>query len=449
MEATTVLTAVAIEKYKPGVKRRRIRDAKAKSLFLIVMPSGHKSFQMRFRRPDGKMGKITLGPYSDVELQGEPQIGQPLSLAAARQLAAQVHRRRALGEDVVSDHKARKHRFRDRLKDRASVSFAAYARQFLDEHRTRSGEPPRRLRETAGMLGFIDGEVVAGGLAERWADKPVAEIAGHDLWSVIDEARRSGIPGRGRRNKGISEARGRALFSALSNLFAWLQQHRRIERNPCEGILKSSARPARDRTLTNDEIRWFWAACELMNDRFEPLLKILLLTGARRREVGGMRRAELDEDVWRLPGTRTKNHRAHIVPLAPLVRDLIPAGPGTFVFSTTGGEHPVSGFSRLKPRLDAAMLAIAQKERRDVTIAPWRLHDLRRTAVTGMAELGIAPHVIELVVNHAGGARAGVAGIYNRSELLAERRAALERWAAHIDGLTSGRPTKVVRLNVR
>ena len=101
----------------------------------------------------------------------------------------------------------------------------------------------------------------------------------------------------------------------------------------------------------------------------------------------------------------------------------------------------------MKRRLDAAMLALARKERGGkATIAPWRLHDLRRVAVTGMVELGIAPHVVEVVVNHISGHRAGVAGVYNRSELLDERRAALERWSQHVAGLVSGDQANVVAL---
>jgi integrase len=175
------------------------------------------------------------------------------------------------------------------------------------------------------------------------------------------------------------------------------------------------------------------------------------LTGQRRNEVAGMTRDELHDDgTWHLPGGRTKNGRAHIVCLAPLARELIAsvkAKPDSPLIFTTTGTTSVSGWSRTKARLDAAMLAIAKKERGANAVIPaWRLHDLRRSAVTGMAELGIRPDVIEKVVNHVSGTRAGVAGTYNRSELLPERREALERWAAHVEGLVSGRPAKILPL---
>ena len=145
--------------------------------------------------------------------------------------------------------------------------------------------------------------------------------------------------------------------------------------------------------------------------------------------------------MWHLSGSRTKNRLAHLVPLPALARSIIagmPAGPTQFIFTTSAGRPPTS-WSGPKATLDAAMLTLAREERGpNAVIEPWRLHDLRRTAVTGMAELGIRPDVIELVVNHAGGSRGGIAGVYNRSELLDERRAALERWAAHVERLLRG-----------
>ena len=460
-----ILTDAACRKFVPGPKRRRIRDAAARSLFLVVEPSGHKAWQMRFRRPDGRPGKITLGPFdrSGRELTGDPQIGQPLTLQAARQLAATVHRDRALGHDVVADHRARRHRQRTEIKERAANTFGAGVRAYIAEY---ARPETRNWLETARLLGLRyhgDGEPeeAKGGLAQRWGDRPVAGIDAHDVWSVIDEARRVAIPGITARNRDISDSRGRALFAALSSMFSWLKRQRRVESNPCAGVHRPAGPKARDRVLTADEIRWFWRACESVDAPlapsaprpFGPLLKVLLLTGQRRNEVAGMARGELSDDgaTWNIPGSRTKNGRAHIVPLSPLVRELIasvkakPDSP--FIFTTTG-TTPVSGWSRMKDRLDAAMLAAAREEGHAV-IQPWTLHDLRRTFVTGMVELHVPPHVVELVVNHISGTRAGVAGTYNRSELLPERKAALERWATHVRGLVVPWPDSVVTLSSR
>jgi integrase len=233
-------------------------------------------------------------------------------------------------------------------------------------------------------------------------------------------------------------------------MFTWLQHQRRVTSNPCTGLHRPAAPRARERTLSNDEIRLFWQACAEVGEPFGSVFKLLLLAGARLNEVAGMRRDELREDgTWHLPGNRTKNKRPHTVPLPPAAHAFIAAAPGQkqIVFSTTG-RTPPSGWSRAKARLDTKMLAIARMERgAEVTIAPWRLHDLRRTAVTGMAELGIRPDVIELVVNHVSGTRGGIAGVYNRSELQPERREALKRWSRHVVGLLAPQSGKVVKLH--
>ena len=183
------------------------------------------------------------------------------------------------------------------------------------------------------------------------------------------------------------------------------------------------------------------------------MCKVALLTGVRREEVRRMSRAEISADgtTWSLSGSRTKNGRPHVVPLSPIVREIIGAmprieGEAGYLF-TIDGRRPIAGIAKNKERLDRAVLEAARMECGEgATIAPWRLHDLRRTFVTGLAELGIRPDVIELTVNHVSGTRNGIAGIYNKSELLVERRAALERWAAHIHGLVSDSASKVITL---
>jgi integrase len=174
---------------------------------------------------------------------------------------------------------------------------------------------------------------------------------------------------------------------------------------------------------------------------FGDLCKLLLLTGSRREEVARMTWAELADDLstLRLPGNRTKNHKPHNVPLSALAREILAGAPkisDVYVFSTNG-TTPISGFSKYKTRLDALMLAQATKEKGTVT--SWRLHDLRRTAATGMAGIGVVPHVIEACLNHVSGAKASVAGIYNREKYEPEKRAALDRWAGYIDSVISGR----------
>jgi integrase len=447
MPAKTLTTA-AVERFKPTSKRRFIRDGGAQSLYLAIMPSGHKSWLMRFRRPDGKPGKLVLGPLdlSGRELKEDPKIGQPLSLVAARQLAAVIHRDRAMGADVISDHKARRHRLRTEIKDRADNTFGALVRKFVEEH---GRIKTRRWRRDAMVLGLaypIDGgEPVEtrNGLAQRWGDKPVRSIDGHDIHAVVDEARQVAVPGIAPHNKGLSEARARSLHAALSSMFGWLKRHRLVDSNPCTTVWRPPPAPPRDRVLDADEVPRLWKACDAIHPNYAAAVRMLLLTGARLMEVARMERSELSADgaVWTLPGSRTKNHRGHVVPLPPLAREIIAQIPqiddSRFVFSIDG-RGALNGWSRTKAKLDAAMGA-----------PPWRLHDLRRTAATGMAELGIPPHIVEAVLNHISGAKAGVAGIYNRAAYAEEKKAALERWAAHIAGLVEDRRASITPIRAK
>jgi integrase len=438
------LTVAALKKYRPAKARREIRDG-ASTLRLIIQPTGALSWAIRLRRPSGKSAKLTLGPVdlSGVEPNDEPVMGAPLTLAAARVLAAQVQRQRETGRDVVADRAAAKHRRRTAIEESAANTFAAAARRFIDEQ---ARPETRRWTTTARHLGFAypkhggEPEVIRGGLAERWADRALREIDSSLIFATVDEVRRLGVPGLVRHAEGPTNVQARAMHASLSSMFTWAVKHRLIERSPCVGVHRPDAPPARDRVLDDGEIVKYWIAAGAEHPAVAAALKLLLLTGARLNEVAGMPRAELADDgtVWNLPGSRTKNRRAHTIPLAPLARDLIATVPviaGSPLVFTLGGRVPLNGWGLVKQRLDAEM-----------RVPTWRLHDVRRSVVTGMAKLGIRPDVIELCVNHASGSRGGIAGVYNRSELLPERQAALERWAAHVEGLVGGTSAKIVAL---
>ncbi len=154
---------------------------------------------------------------------------------------------------------------------------------------------------------------------------------------------------------------------------------------------------------------------------------------------------DLDAGIWRLPRERAKNDRAHEVPLSQAALGILTATPGIngsqFIFTTTG-ERPASGFSKAKKRLDARMTELAQEmikdgavEKAASRVATWTLHDLRRTAATGMARLNTAPHVVDRILNHVSGTIHGVAAVYNRHAYLDERKAALEAWGRYVEGL--------------
>ncbi|TAN71018.1 MAG: hypothetical protein EPN20_04975 [Magnetospirillum sp.] len=266
-----------------------------------------------------------------------------------------------------------------------------------------------------------------------WANRPVAAITRADVRSVLDTMVERGSAG-GANN----------LLAHLSKFFNWCAEKDLLEIPPTDRLKPPGPKNVGERTLSAAEIAEVWQAFGAEGGAFCDLFKLLLLTGQRRAEVGGMLRTELsdldgDKPTWEIPSDRTKNGRPHTVPLAPAAAKIIKARPeigeAGFLF-TTSGETPVSGFSKTKERVDGR---IARK-REEAGIRPmpdWTLHDLRRTMVTLMNErLGIAPHVVEACVNHvSGGAKAGVAGVYNKALYLAERREAMTAWAAYVDAL--------------
>jgi integrase len=454
-----ILTAAAVRQFRPGAERREIPDGASPGLRLVIHPSGARSWVMRFRRPGTKnaTAKLTLGTadLTGQEAPGEPVIGGHLTLAAARRLAAEVNRQRALGRDPAADHVTEKRQERAAASANASNAFGVAARNFIAEH---ARPNTRRWRETAVLLGLRavkdELEIIHGGLAERWADRPVKEITAHDIFDVLAECRSCGVPGLPRRRVRVSDTSARAMYAALSKFFNWLARRPgAIEKNPVTGVARPGTPVGRDRVLDDNELRWFWRACDGIGEPFGALLRLLLVTGARREEVAQMRRGEISDDgtTWALSGARTKNRRAHEVPLSPLAREIIAdvkriANKPGLVFTTTG-TTPVSGFSTLKKRLDRAMIALAREEAAaggrdpaEVGIPRWTIHDLRRTAVTGMARAGADLHVIERAVNHVSGSFGGIVATYQKHRYAVEVRAALEAWASLLTEITSRSP---------
>jgi integrase len=453
------LTAAAIGRFKPGSTRREVADGGCRGLYLTVEPSGMRSFAFRYRRPSGASARLVLGRFdaSGQEAAGEPKIGDPLSLSAARLLAADCERQRLRGIDPGAAHLAAKQQARVVAAETAAQTFAACVRQCIDEHEVKSRKP-RMWRASARTLGLDypvrggEPKLIPHGLAERWASRPVTEIGASDIHAVVDESRRHGTPGIAPRNVGMSDVRGIKMLDALNLVFGWLMRHRRITTNPTAGLWRPAAAPARDRALGSDEIKWFWKACDEIGSLHGAIYKLLLITGCRRREIGELRWSELSDDfaTLRLPPERTKNHREHVLTLPPAARDILAAmpriaGAASFVFTITG-KYPIADFAPAKRRLDEAMGRLAGEEGKSVPA--WRIHDLRRTAATGLADLGVNPFVIEHILNHASGHHRGgpIAQIYNRSKYLPETAAALVLWAEHVRAIVEGRPAKVVAL---
>jgi integrase len=240
-------------------------------------------------------------------------------------------------------------------------------------------------------------------------------------------------------NGRISANRVRASLSAF---FAWAIREGMLDFNPAVGTNRADE-VARDRVLSLQELREIWGA--LLDDHYGAIVKLLILTGQRRDEIGGLRWSEIDFDrgVIMLPAVRTKNKREHEIPMSPPVREVLAARDQQegrdLVFGF--GKGPFSGWSNSKEALDLRLLEARQETEGKKAAAPvaWRLHDLRRSAATHMAEMGVQPHIVEAVLNHISGHKAGVAGIYNRALYTAEKAAAMVLWAenlqkAHLGG---------------
>ncbi len=218
---------------------------------------------------------------------------------------------------------------------------------------------------------------------------------------------------------------------------------------------------ARDRVLTDEELRLVWKAGDALNDPFPTFYRMLLLTGQRREEVAGLEWSELDRPaaLWTLPASRAKNASVHLVPLPAQAVALLDKHAGKtdwprsgLIFSTTG-KTSISGFSKAKAALDAAMTVLLNKDRDEndepLVIAPWRVHDIRRTVATGLQRLGTRFEVTESVLNHLSGrSKSGVAAVYQRHDWIDEKRTALRAWAADVERAVAGKPRTSIGDNV-
>jgi integrase len=239
-----------------------------------------------------------------------------------------------------------------------------------------------------------------------------------------------------RKNGSTTAARAR---SALSTFYAWAMGEGLAESNPIIGTNKPAQPPARERVLSDAELAAIWNGAPEYN--YGRIVKLLILTGCRREEIGGLKWSEVDTDrhVIQIPGERTKNHRAHELPLSDLAWSIIPErNDDEFVFGHERGRAGFTGWSRGKADLDER-LGQSVKEK-------WRLHDARRTVATRMADLGVMPHVIEAVLGHYSGHKAGVAGIYNRALYEKQVREALLMWSNHVRAVVEGGERKVLHI---
>jgi integrase len=238
----------------------------------------------------------------------------------------------------------------------------------------------------------------------------------------------------------IADTNGRTTatnsWRSLSAFFDWCLRQGLTERNPCLGVERFPDRK-RDRVLSAAEIKAVWDATAGPDD-YSAIVRLLLLTGCRASEIAGLVWDEVYSDRIVLSPERTKNGRQHSISLTPTMRTILASRerrPGKDHVFGRRLDGPFTGWGESKAALDARIKAAG------IAMKPWVNHDLRRTLATGMGELGVAPHVIEALLNHVSGFRHGVAGVYNLAQLEGPVRHALRAWDTHVRGIVEGRTT--------
>jgi integrase len=387
---------VATCKATPGQAQSDYFDERTPGLALRVSEQGHKAWTFIFTAPgSGKRARITCGTYP------------AMSLAAARTRAREARGLVEAGEDP---------RVAFNAQATGAMTVTALIESFLEKHarpnlRT-AAEIERRLRKNAIPL---IGNVRVGDLHRR------------DINRAVDP-----IVRRGR----LAEAC--RVFEDLRSIMRWALARGDLDRNPMDGMTKPAAPRSRTRVLSDDEIRQLWSGLPKVLARSKScqrIIQLCLTTAQRVGEVAGMQRAELDlmRREWHLPSTRTKNGHPHRVALSDLAMRIInealaDAGNSPFVFPSNGGALP--------PMAVARTIVRAQER---FGIAQWSAHDLRRSAITNMARLGVPPIVLGHVANHRTTTKAGVTlGVYAHHDYADETRQALDQWSARLANIIDG-----------
>ena len=396
-------------------------------LYLIVQPSGAKSFAVRYRWV-GKPRKLTLGAFPTINLE------------TARDLGGKALRAAAEGRDPAAEKKAVK---TDAAKAEVEVVrrqrdlFENVSREFIQRHAMKSNRPST-WRETSRILGLrptpddpavlVD---IGGDVMSAWKGRRIQDISKRDVIALLDTVNDRG-----------SHIMANRVLSAVRKLFNWSLARDLIQVSPCTMVPPPSQERSRDRVLTDEELRIVWNAADGDGWPFGPLVKLLILTGQRLAEVGEMCWSEVDLEgkLWTLPAERVKNAARHEVPLSDAAIEILAALPRIkttkgFVF-TTRRDAAVSGYSRAKDRIDAAITAGAA----DAQMDHWTFHDLRRTMASGMARLGIQIPVVEKILNHTGGTFRGVVGVYQRYSFAEEKKQALQAWSNFVVATVENQP---------
>ncbi len=361
-----------------------IRDRRIPGLLLRVSPGGTRTYYVWYRI--GRSARRLKLGRSDI-----------MGLAEARQLAKAALKLVAQGYDPAAEKQRSRIDYEARL-------FPTIVESFVANHAKRKNKD---WRETERLL--------LREFSSRWSKLRLDEITRHDIYAVLDGIVLRGSPGSANH-----------ALAAVRKLFNWSVERGYIERSPCDGIKPPAKLNSRDRVLTDDELVRVWIGAEQMGFPYGRILQLLFLTGLRLGEVSGLRWGEvnLSQRSLTLPAARNKSGRDHVLPLTDLLAEFLgglPRRHPDLIFPARGSDRPASGHSKWKQVIDCRSGVLS-----------WRQHDIRRTVSSGMARLGIHPHVIERIQNRRTGSLGGVAGIYNRYGYLPEMREALEIWGSHV-----------------
>jgi integrase len=364
-----------------------------------ITKGGAVSYIMQFRMGgrEAITRRYTIGSH-----------GSPWTPATAREEAQRLFLLIAQGIDPVEVEKQRR-------REAVDLAFGNYADRF------ETSCVGRGWKVLVGRSFRIHVKPVLG-------SKPLPKITRSDVVAVFD------------RMTEHQAANRRNVFEVLRRMFRWAVSRGDIDRSPMEGMETPPAVKARDRWLSDQELALVWKHAPGTHPCFGPIVRLLIVTGQRREEVSSLAWEELDQTgrLWTLPGDRAKNGEPNRVPLNDLaisVLDSVAGRPvwprrGKVFATSTGGSF--TGYHKGKEKLDR-MIAEDCGE----ALQPWRLHDLRRTLATGFQRLGVRFEVTEAVLNHVGGSRAGVAGIYQRHDWKVEKRQALDLWNDHLAGIVN------------
>jgi integrase len=389
-------------------------DTQVRGFGIRVRPSGTHAYIVTKRLPgDTKPTRVTLGRIGELTLQEARERARG-TIAAVRQ-GVDVNRAK---REAVAGHRAQ------RVAAAKVRADTGYSPDTFGELATRYIE-----RECTRLARGAEIEcVIRRELLPELGTRPLAQLRRRDLNAIVDAIIDSGRPSAAHKLREVGK-----------RITSWADNEELIERDPFEGGKNPVRRTARARALSTTEIAALWQALQAMGAPMGAFMRLGLVTGQRRTEIASLEWSEIDLEarLWTIPPAKSKNRLAHLVPLSPLAIAIIESLQGIddrFAFSTRPGTR-ISGFSKAKSR--AVTLS---------GVTDWRIHDLRRTVATRMAELGIPHPVVSKLLNHSPRGVMGVTSIYNRYEYLDERREALERWAQRIRDIVEPPSGNVVEL---